>query len=528
MNRSNKNRYKKKAAKVSKATKSADVDIDYDKFGHKSMGFSTHRVTQDAGNTFNYNHSVQVPAPTPDWAPDKALDSVDYNNFPKFSYRNTALSPALACWYNSQGFIGYDLCSTFAQYWLIDKACTVKAEDAVRKGYEITINGDVDLGDEKTEIIAEMKKLDGDEGYNINAQMIDFVRSARIFGIRHALFLVDTGDDEEYYKNPFNINSIKPGSYKGIVQVEARWLVPQLDLDATANPISKFYYVPTYWQVAGIQATLIHRSHFVINIPCPVSDLLKPTYLYGGISLTQKIYERVYAADRMANESPMLSLTKRTMVHKLDTKAALSNECAFIKSQEFNQANQDNYGVKIVDTDDEIQQFDINLSGLDDITMTQYQIVAAISATPAVKLMETQPKGFNATGEYEEASYNASLESIQDSQLKPLLSRHYKLMLKSDVFPKFSITEEFEVTPVFEKLDAMTEEEQARVKNIESQTDVNYVNAGILDNSEIREKIIADEQSGYNGLEVERENGDQRDLDQEALRIEENMRDGDF
>ena len=57
--------------------------------------------------------------------------------------------------------------------------------------------------------------------------------------------------------------------------------------------------------------------------------------------------------------------------------------------------------------------------------MSQYQLVAAAANVPATKLLGTTPKGFNATGEYEEASYHEELESIQANDLSRLLARHH-------------------------------------------------------------------------------------------------------
>jgi len=37
-------------------------------------------------------------------------------------------------------------------------------------------------------------------------------------------------------------------------------------------------------------------------------------YMYGGIPVSQRIMERVYAAERTANEGPLLAMSKRTNV----------------------------------------------------------------------------------------------------------------------------------------------------------------------------------------------------------------------
>ena len=71
--------------------------------------------------------------------------------------------------------------------------------------------------------------------------------------------------------------------------------------------------------------------------------------------------------------------------------------------------------------------------------MTQYQLVAAAAGVPATKLLGTSPKGFNATGEFEESSYGEELESIQQHDLSPLVNRHHLLLIRSHVTKKFKI-----------------------------------------------------------------------------------------
>ena len=91
--------------------------------------------------------------------------------------------------------------------------------------------------------------------------------------------------------------------------------------------------------------------------------------------------------------------------------------------------------------------------------MTQYQLVAAVSCMPATKLLSTSPKGFGASGEYEESSYHELLESIQDDALTPLLERHHALVMRSFIAPKGG--EAVATTIVWNPLDTPTAKELA-------------------------------------------------------------------
>lgn len=415
-------------------------------------------------------------------------DSLDFNMYTNQAY---AVPSALLNWYGNQGFIGYNMCGILSQHWLIRKACAMPAEDAIRKGYTITSNDGEKLS---PEILQAFE--DAAIKYKLNARMREFVTFGRIFGIRVAIFQVDS-DDPDYYKKPFNIDGVTPGSYRGISMVDPYWVAPVLDADAVANPSSQFFYEPTWW---NIQGRLYHRTHCVIFRTEQPPDTLKPTYFYGGIPLTQQIMERVYDAERMANEIPLLTMTKRLNIMKVDLAAAIANPADVNKRVAQASLYRDNYGYYLIDQNEELTQLDTSLTSIDDATMTEYQLVAAVACVPSTKLLGTTPKGFNATGEYEEASYHEKLESIQTHDLCPFLYKHLQIVIKSDIGPRFG-KEDLKVSIDWHSLDAITAKEQAEINAIKARTDVYLADVGAIDGQDCRDRIIADNDSGYNGLD---------------------------
>jgi len=412
----------------------------------------------------------------------------------KAPYSNNGTIPELQIlWYAEQTFIGYQLCAMLAQQWLISKACLMPAKDATRNGFELTVNDGVEV---KPEILDEIRRQD--VIYKLNYNLIQFVQMGRIFGIRIAMFVVES-DDPEYYRKPFNIDGVMPGSYRGISQIDPYWITPQLDADAAGNPAAIDFYEPTWWIVNGRP---VHRTHLIIFRTEEVADILKPTYIYGGIPIPQKIAARVYAAERTANEAPMLALTKRTDVIKADMAQATAEYPNFESRILQWVYNRDNYGVKMLDIEEDMQQFDTSLSDLDDVIMTQYQLVAAAANVPANKLLCTQPKGFNSTGEFEEASYHEELESIQTHDLSPLIERHHLLLIHSEIAPKFGI-EPFSTTVKWNELDAMTAKEQAEINKYKAESGNMLIMSGAISPADERNRIMADVHSGYTGLNEE-------------------------
>ncbi len=408
-------------------------------------------------------------------------------------------------WYASQSFIGYQLCALIAQHWLVDKACGMPGKDAIRNGYRVTVNDGTGID---ASVVDAIRKED--KRYRINYQMREFVRMGRMFGLRIAMFIVQS-TDPDYYSKPFNPDGVTPGSYKGIRQIDPYWIMPELNSAAITDPTNLNFYEPTYWCVNGKP---IHHSHLIIFRTGEVPDVLKPTYYYGGVSVPQKIFERVYASERTANEAPLLAMSKRSTVVHMDVENAVANQAKFEQRMATWAHYRDNHGIKVVGTEEKIEQFDTALADFDAVIMTQYQLVAAAANVPATKLLGTSPKGFNATGEFEEASYHEELESIQAHDLTPLLDRHHLLVIRSEIAPKFKI-EPFETTVSWNPLDSMTAKERAEVNKLEAETGAILVQSGAIDGIDERRRITQEPDSGYTGIEEAMPADPIDDLDEE-------------
>lgn len=424
--------------------------------------------------------------------PKGTMDSSGGNVNIKTAFQGGFVVPQnMVLWYASQTFIGYQLCAMFSQHWLISKCCSMPAEDAVRNGYEVIVNDGTEIDPEILSAVKEADLL-----YKLNENLIQFISMGRIFGIRVAMFVVESDDDQYYYK-PFNPDGISPGSYRGISQIDPYWVTPQLDTQSAGNPAAINFYEPTWWNING---NLVHHTHLVIFRTQEVPDILKPVYLYGGVPVPQKIYERVYAAERTANEAPMLAMTKRLDVLKTDSAQALANQGDFEKRLQQWVYNRDNYGIKTIDHQyEDMLQFDTSLADLDAVIMTQYQIVAAQAEIPATRLLGTQPKGFNSTGEYEEASYHESLRSTQNTHLTKMVKQHHICVMRSLIVPRFG-GDAIDLNIRWNPLDEMTAEEQANMNKLKAETGAVLANIGAIDGIDERQRIITDPNSGYSGL----------------------------
>lgn len=433
--------------------------------------------------------SIQRPLPSRSSKAGQFLDSFD--NF-KVPISGVPLSSGILNWYSSNVFIGYQLAAIFAQHWLIDKACRRPAADAFRKGFQATINdgSGIDL-----KVFDELRK--GDKEFKLHWHLKRFIQFGRIFGIRHILFLVESSDPEYYFK-PFNLDGVRPNSYRGMVQIDPFWITPELSDRGAYDPADPHFLDPEWWTVNGKR---IHRTHFCIYRHSEVADILKPTYFYGGIPLPQLIFEHVYDAERTAAEAPRLAMTKRMLIYKTNIAQYEAKQNTLRLSLARLAYLRDNFGVNVCDkTRDEITQLETALGGFYETMNYQYQLVAGGADMPITKFLGTSPGGFNSTGEYEEASYHETLEDLQTDAGSPIIERHQAIYIRSHIMQKFKLGQAFETTIKWNKLDAMTEKEESEIKKMDADTALVHVTAGITAPEEERERLASDPGAGYDFL----------------------------
>jgi len=386
-------------------------------------------------------------------------------------------------WFANRSFIGYQACVYIANHWLVNKACLVPAKDSLRHGYEIDfededIKDSLEIFDKKIGILETLK---------------NFIYMGKIFGGQLAFFDIKFSNPiqrKEFYENPFNIDGVPINSYKGIRLIDPIDVSPILTNKNVQDPTSNSYMRPEYY-IIGSQK--YHYSHFITYIPYEVPKLAKQRYNYFGVSLPERVYERVYCAEKTANETPQLAMTKRLVSVNM-TGLEEKDQINLGNHLEVFAQLRDNYGVFVGDENTTITQLDTSLADLDTVIMTQYQLVSAISGVPATKLLEIQPKGFNSTGDYEAQNYRQDLESIQANDLEPVLKRHYELKLKS-------LGASGEVNIQWTPLDSPTAKEYAEIEKLKADTDAVYSNIGAIDGADIRARLKNDKESIYFNLE---------------------------
>jgi phage-related protein (TIGR01555 family) len=401
---------------------------------------------------------------------------------------------AIFQWFGTQTYIGPQACAIVAQHWLVKKICLVPARDAIRQGFEIINEVGEDALDD--EVVAEYAKYD--KKFKLMKHLLNYAYNGRKFGIRVAVPIIDS-PDPDFYEKPFNPDSIRPGSFKGWFMRDPYWMAPILSAEAAGDTSAPDFYEPTWWMINGKK---YHRSHLCIFRTEQPDDILKPAYLYGGIPVPQAIMERVYAAERTANEAPLLAMTKRLYTLKIaDIESMMLNKDKFDESMGFLQNARDNHGVYIAGADDDMQQLDTALTDLSDVIDNQYALACAAGDAPVNKIMGTAAGGLSSEGGYDQESYRETLESMQEHELTPFVERHHLLLKLSYIIPKFGRTRGGANTTIsWMPLDAPTAKEYAEINELNARADLALSQTGAISDADINERLRNDKNSGYSTI----------------------------
>ena len=424
-------------------------------------------------------------------AMDSACDTTKFNNYYNIS---NPVDDIIFTHFATQCFIGFQACAILCQNWLINKACLLPTLDAIRPDYELSyITSDENKVVDK-DFLTKITDLSNDKKqFNIKETARIFAEKKRQFGQVLAYPIIEGAD----YEVPFNIDAIKPDSYKGITVIDPVWYEAILDEDAISNPESLRYMKPTYFQMPN--GTKIHHSWCIFNTNGEVPDILKPTYRWGGYPIPQLIYKRAYAAEKTANEAPMLAQSKRLLIADINPKSYITHQRETEEQLKIITNFRDNFGVMTKRPGESVQQIDTSLTDLDEVIMTQFQLAAAAAGITATKLLETQPKGFNSTGDYEDKQYKLTCVAIQEEDIVPVLDMHYRLLSVS----KYGIKRDYTIN--FKEIDTPTEKERAEINSIKAQTASVYVQTGVISPDEVRDNLIKDPDSQFNDISGELE-----------------------
>lgn len=328
-------------------------------------------------------------------------------------------------------FQGWQFNAYLATTPYISKACTMPGDDALATGFTFKPKDKVDR--KLTDAIEEITNEDQD--FDLEGALKRFEYNKRVFGFALAVPCFAEG----FYDKKDNQNGIdmtvplkdfgvlKGKTFLGWSVVDPYWLTPEFDHNAESNPAHKDYFKPTWWVINGSKRQRVHKSWCIYAKQVMVADIVAPTYLWGGPSIPQMCFRRLFAADKCANEAEMVAMSKRLVaITGCNTRKMAANPEYGKRTMEAFELNRDNWGMIALGGGQDIKQLDTYITEFNQLITTQYQLFCGIVEIPAPKMMMTPLTGFANSGEYEWKIYAANVKKVQHI-MEVMLKATYRL-----------------------------------------------------------------------------------------------------
>lgn len=390
--------------------------------------------------------------------------------------------------WDGYGFMGYALLSDLAQVPEFRVPSEIIAEEMTRKWIKIISTSEDDKTEKIKEIDTELKRFGVQESFRKAFEYDEFFGVGKIF--------MDFGRNTDRMSPLVLESGIEKDSLIGLRVIEPIWCYP--NNYNTNDPTVPDFYRPQSWYLLGTET---HSSRLLDFVSRPVPDILKPAYMFGGVSLTQLM--QPYVENWLRTRQSVSNITHNfsTMVLQTDMSQMMvpgGAQALALRGQVYN-TSRDNLGLFIADKNKEdLKNVAAPLGSLDKLQAQAQEQMASIARIPLVKMFGIQPTGLNASSDGEIRVFYDSIESRQERIGTPNL-RTLLNVIQMNKYGEIDPDISFKWEPLW----SLDEKALAEVRKINAETDCAYADHSILDPMEIRTTIAAEEDSRYASIEVD-------------------------
>lgn len=392
-------------------------------------------------------------------------------------------------------FMGYGALANLSQNGLIRAGVEMRGDEMTRKWGELSRKGNDDTDGEQQEkldkLSQEMEKWKVRELFRSASCLCGYMGGCLLF--------IDTGEDN--LANPLILDSMTfaPDTFKGFRLIEP-YLVTPGGYNST-NPMREDYFKPSLWYVQGIP---VHASRLIYFAENKLTSLLKPAYNFFGLPLAQKVIDAVAHYTENREAAGRLLQKYAVTVLKTNMEEVLSGgfDQALKNRIQYFVQNRSNDGCAAIDKDmEDLVIQTTSLAGVTDIVRQSMEYVAAMFNEPVVKMWGLSPNGFS-SGEMELQNHYDNIKAQQEKMFGEPIRRVIRV-LQQNLYGEIDDSIIFNFLPLSED----DERKIAETNKIQADTDAVLITNGVISEEEARERLIADENSGYNTL-TEREQED--------------------
>lgn len=376
--------------------------------------------------------------------------------------------------------------SAYQSNWLARQIVDVPAEDMTREWRTIKCES-------ADEIRAEEDRL------QIPMMVNNAITWARLYGGGGLLMI--TGQD---LSKPLRVNRIKKGGLQRLIAFD------RYDLNAftinTWDVLAENYLQPEFYTING-GAQQIHWTHVArFNGARLPRRQMAQTQGWGDSELRKcldDIMDIVAAKDGIAElmqEANVDVLTREGLADELasDQDEAITNRYALFGQMK------SIVRLSLLDGDEKLERMTLNLSGVAPVLETFMTWISGAADIPVTRLFGTSAKGMNATGEGDLTNYYNSIRSKQLTQIDPGMRTLDEVLVRSALgtFPS-------DYNYVWNPLAQMNELQAAQARKANADTDIAYLDAGVIQVSQIQRNLQALESYQFDDAKIEELEGNE-------------------
>lgn len=381
------------------------------------------------------------------------------------------------------GFRGYPILAAMSQQVEYANMHTIMADEMTRNWIEVKSKKD---GDPDIKAMEEALVK-----YDIKRLIHEAVRQDSEYGVAH--IFIDVGADEIENEKPLFLDprKITKGSLKNFKIVDPNWVYPAMY--NSNKPLRPDFYKPQAWFVMG---DTVHESRFIDIVTRPVPDILKPSYNFGGLSLTQLMED--YVVDwRDAKKNVIKILrTLRMRALKTDMDARLQEPGQFDKRIKLFTQYQDNFGIWAIDNQEDLLHMQTSLSELSNILSNYQEQLCIPSRTTNLKMFGNAPAGLNASGDSEIETWHETISGSQELDYRRAIENIFKIIQLSE-FGEIKQDIYFEFKP----LDEISEEDAANTNKTKVETVAIAADSQLISSEEARDALKSIKGAGFENLD---------------------------
>lgn len=431
-----------------------------------------------------------LPKPAPGVAPADASMAMDDACGGLYDYAGSNYG-SITGYGEGLRFLGYPYLAELLLRAEYRRMVSVLAQEMTRKWCKLTSTGDDDKSDKIRLLDAAMKKF----------RVQDVFREAgehdSAFGIGHIYIDTDAGHDPEELMTPLIARKAKIAlnGLKRLRVIEPLWCYPG-NYDST-DPLSPHFYRPQFWWVMSRK---VHHTRLISMVSREVPDILKPSFMFGGVALTQLAQPAVQ--NLLRTRESVSDLLRSFTVWQLKTNMAAtliggSGEEMATRAQLFTHYR-DNRGLMMLDKEtEEMGNVSVPLGGLDHLQAQSQEYLASIDGMPLLKLLGYTPTGLNSTGEGEMDAWRDRVRAQQEHIFNAPLKQIMDIIQLSE----FGAIDD-EIGFEWNSLEDENEAELAAIRKTDVDSAVELISAGVISPEEERQRLATTEKSVYHGLDV--------------------------